>query len=52
MASNGVLFWDFKFLMFSEFVFVRVLQIPRSCNLVAESLAKMGATLGSGAIDL
>jgi hypothetical protein len=48
----AVIFCDIKGLLYSEFVSARVLYIPRSCNLVADALAKLGACLGPGAVEL
>lgn len=52
LSSNGMIFRDVKFLMFTEFVSVRVLHSSQSCNSVADKLAKVGVELGPGAMML
>ncbi|KAK3125911.1 hypothetical protein QOZ80_7BG0611280 [Eleusine coracana subsp. coracana] len=52
LSSVGMIIRDAKFLMFSEFNTVKVIFQPRSCNTVADSLARFGSELESGAVML
>ena len=51
-STNGVLFRDIKFLMYNKFVLVQVLHNPRSCNVLADGLAKLGVELGPSAVQI
>lgn len=46
MVVNVVIFRDIKCLLYAESVYVKVVNSPRSCNLVADALAKLVACLG------
>ena len=48
-CSAGGLIWELKDLLASNFVSYAVNHIPRSCNVVADSLAALGASLSLGA---
>ena len=52
MVVNVVIFHDIKCLLYAESVYVKVVNSTRSCNLVADTLAKLGACLGPGAVEL
>jgi hypothetical protein len=45
-----VIIKDIKYLMFMEFTEIKVLFQPRSCNLVADRLAKFCCQLDHGAV--
>lgn len=48
-CSAGGLIWELKDVLLSNFVSFSVTHIPRSCNVVADSLAALGASLSPGA---
>lgn len=50
LSPIGMVIKDIKCLMFTEFTKVRVVLQPRSCNLVADRLAKFGCQLDQGAV--
>lgn len=51
-CSAGGLIWELKILLVSNFVSYDVNHIPRSCNMVADSLAALGASLSLGAAPI
>jgi hypothetical protein len=51
-CSAGGLIWELKNLLASNFGSYIVNHIPRSCNLVADSLAGFGASLSLGAAPI
>ena len=51
-SSAGGLIWEMKDLLASNFASFVVNHIPRSCNLVADSLAALGASLSVGAVPV
>jgi hypothetical protein len=50
LSPIGMIIKDIKYLMFMDLSEVKVLFPPRSCNLVADKLAKFGCQLDHGAI--
>jgi ribonuclease HI len=51
-SSAGGLIWEMNDLLASNFASFAVNHIPRSCNMVADSLAALGASLSVGAVPV
>ena len=52
LSTTSGLIWEMKDLLACNFTSFAVNHIPRSCNLVADSLAALGASLSVGAVPV
>lgn len=48
-CSAGGLLWELKDLLRTNFLSYKVVHAPRSCNMAADGLAALGASLSLGA---